>query len=88
MNETDNAYMDDKRGLYVQDDVVISDKDKMVGKEHEDAIRSPMKGSGIHITIKLHSDMKNYRTGSATSPHHHSQLHQPNVKIHILVLRL
>ena len=27
----------DKEGLYVQEDIVISNKDEMVGKEHEDA---------------------------------------------------
>ena len=53
MNEMDNAYMNDKGGLYVQDDVIISDKDKMVGEEHENTIRSPLKGSGIHITSEV-----------------------------------
>ena len=43
----------DKEGLYVQEDVVISDKDEMVGKEHEDTVRSPLKGSGIRITSEV-----------------------------------
>ena len=53
LNGMDNTYMNDKGGLYVQDDVVISDKDKMVGEEHEDAVRSPLKGSGVHITSEV-----------------------------------
>ena len=53
MNEVDNAYMNDKGGLYVQDDMVISNKDEIVGEEHEDTIRSPLKGSGVHITSEV-----------------------------------
>ena len=43
----------DKEGLYVQEDVVISDKDEMVGKGNEDTVRSPLKGSGICITSEV-----------------------------------
>ena len=53
MNEMDNAYMNDKGRLYVQDDVFISNKDEMVGEEHEDTIRSPLKGLGVHITSEV-----------------------------------
>ena len=49
-----NEYMIiDKGGLYVQEDTVISDKDEMVGKEHEDGMWSPPKGSGVHITSEV-----------------------------------
>ena len=45
--------MDNKGGLYVQDDVVISSKDMMVGEEHEDTVKSPLKGSCIYITSEV-----------------------------------
>ena len=51
----------DKEGLYVQEDVVISDKDEMVGEEYEDAVKSPLKGSGVCITSEIsHWILLNY----------------------------
>ena len=41
--------MIDDRQLYMQEDGVISERDELEGKEHEDAIRSPPKGPGVHI---------------------------------------
>ena len=41
--------MIDDRQLYTQEDGVISERDELEGKEHEDTIRSPPKGPGVHI---------------------------------------
>ena len=41
--------MIDDRQLYTQEDGVISERDELEGEEHEDAIRSPLKGPGVCI---------------------------------------
>lgn len=41
--------MIDDRQLYTQEDGIISERDELEDKEHEDAIRSPLKGPGVHI---------------------------------------
>ena len=35
--------------LFVQDEEVISDRDEMSGKEHEDAVKSPPKAVGVRL---------------------------------------
>ena len=39
----------DNGQLFVFDGGVISDKDEMLGEEHEEAVKSPPKGSGVRI---------------------------------------
>lgn len=35
--------------VFAQDDVIISDLDERIGEEHEDAMKSPPKGSGVRL---------------------------------------
>lgn len=44
-----NIFSNDDGQLFVIDGGVISDKDEMVGEEHEEAVKSPPKGSGVRI---------------------------------------
>lgn len=44
-----NIFLNDNGQLFIIDGGVISDKDEMVGEEHEEAVKSPPKGSGVHV---------------------------------------
>ena len=42
--------------LFMQDEYVISDRDEIKGDEHEDAVKSPLKGVGVCV----HNDVSFY----------------------------
>ena len=44
-----NIFSSDDGQLFIIDGGVISDKDEMIGEEHEEAVKSPPKGSGVHV---------------------------------------
>ena len=44
-----NIFSNDDGQLFVIDGGVISNKDEMVGEEHEEAVKCPLKGSGVCV---------------------------------------
>lgn len=58
--DINNNYMDivmnNDGQLFMQDEYVISDRDEMEGDEHEDAVKSPLKGVGVCV----HNDVSFY----------------------------
>lgn len=47
----DNAVVLTNEQLYI-DDIAISDRDEIYGEEQEEAVKSPLKGSGIQLGSK------------------------------------
>lgn len=46
--------------VFSQDDVIISDQDERTGAEHEEAVKSPPKGSGVQLGSEVHFLLNGY----------------------------
>ena len=62
--------------VQVQEENVISDRDETEGVEYNAAMKSPLKGAGVHVRSNVHfgyyliiSNIMNYSTGSMSNPH-------------------
>ena len=61
LNSINEDVILDERHLCVQEGAVISDKDEMEGKEHEDAVKSPPKIPGVHVSSEVsYPPLQNY----------------------------
>ena len=46
--------------LFTEEDGAISDRDKIDGKEHENAMKSPHKDTGVRLSYKVSSMSTNF----------------------------